>query len=54
MLLSTQMAVSLVFCILSRDFFGNPFGVPQLTGSLLRSAAPMAVLGVVNVVAGLV
>ena len=48
------MATSFVFCIVSRDFFGNPFSVPQITGSLLLSAAPMAVLGVLNGVAGLV
>lgn len=44
----------MVFCFLTRDFFGNPFDVPLLSPSLLLSAVPMAVLGVLNVTAGLV
>ena len=52
-LLSIQMVVSLAFCSFTRDFLGNPFNVPRLTGDLMLSAAPMAILGVLNVGAGL-
>ena len=47
------MIASLLFCVISRDFFGNPFGVPSLSVRLVLDGAPMALLGVGNVATGL-
>ena len=52
-LLGTQLAISLVFCVASRDLLGNPFGIEPLNRATLWLAAPMAVAYVLNVTVGM-
>jgi hypothetical protein len=54
LLLASQMAFSLAFCVLSRDRWGNPFGVPRYSAASFRASLPMGVLYVGNVVVGMI
>lgn len=52
-LLATQLSLSLAFCVATRDYLGNPFGIARLDAKTARLAAPMAVAYVANVVVGM-
>jgi hypothetical protein len=54
LLLGIQLALSLLFCAVTRDYLGNPLGVEPLDRSTLTAAIPMGVSYAANVSLGLV
>ncbi len=52
--LAVQMFMSWVMCVVSRDYYGNPFGVPTYDPAMHRAALSVGVFYVVNVGAGLI
>jgi solute carrier family 35 protein len=54
LLLATQMALQLVMCVVSRDFFRNPFKVPVYDRATHVLSLRLGVLYVANVAVGLV
>jgi hypothetical protein len=53
-LLTAQMIISYIVCVLSRDYFGNPLNVPVLSLPLLYKALPLGLLYVGNISVGLI
>lgn len=54
LLLGCQMGFSYLFCVLTRDFMGDPFGVPRYSPRSMKASAPMGCLYVLNVVVGMI
>jgi hypothetical protein len=54
LLLAYQMAFSLFLCVVSRDFFGNPFKIPAYDYGLHKGSLLLGTLYVANVGAGLI
>lgn len=57
MLLATQLGISYLICVVSRDYFGNPMDVPKFSWQLLREFvfeldARLLPLAFANVVVG--
>jgi hypothetical protein len=52
-LLSLQLGISLAFCLITRDWLGDPCGVGRPDADTLRASVPLGVLYVGNVAAGL-
>lgn len=52
-LLSLQLGISLLFCVVTRDWLGDPFSVGRPDADTLRASVPLGVLYVGNVAAGL-
>jgi hypothetical protein len=52
MILSAQMGLQMLLCIVTRDFMGNPFSVPNYDRSAHMFSLRMGVTGVLNVVIG--
>lgn len=54
MILSAQMGLQLLLCVVTRDLMGNPFQVPLYDSATHQSSLRMGVSGVLNVVIGFV
>jgi hypothetical protein len=54
LLLASQLGLSLLLCVATRDWMGNPFKIPQYDRAVHALAFKMGALYVVNVGAGLV
>ena len=54
LLLSAQLVLSLAFCAVSRDYFGNRFDVAPFSWDTAKAVTPMAIVYVSNVVLGMV
>jgi solute carrier family 35 len=52
-MLAAQLAMTLTFCVVSRDQFGNPFRVPSFDAGVYRVSLPMATAYLANVCLGL-
>ena len=52
-LLTVQKALEYILCVVSRDFFKNPFSVPRFDKDMYMSSLRMGVLMVANVAIGL-
>ena len=37
LLIFAQLVLSYLFCVISRDFFSNPFSIPHFNWTLLRA-----------------
>ena len=53
-MLALQLAMTLVFCVVSRDRLGNPFRIPAFSGATYRLSVPVAAAYIANVCLGLV
>lgn len=52
-MLAVQLCITFTFCVVSRDFLGNPFSIPAFDKALLQASLPMTTLYVLNVAAGM-
>lgn len=52
-LLFCQLFLSYVFCVVTRDYFNNPFNIPKFDVDLVKAALPMGITYVLNVGCGL-
>lgn len=52
-MLAAQLAMTLTFCVVSRDYAGNPFRLPIFDMAIYRASIPMAAAYIANVCLGL-
>jgi hypothetical protein len=52
-MLAAQLAMTLTFCVATRDLMGNPFRVPHFDAAVYRASIPMSVAYIANVCLGL-